>query len=207
MKVVVGIATFDNRNIQPTLDSLQGQADAIHIYDNAQEPVDLTDNGKFVGLTLYKDPIYYFTCDDDLIYPPNYVCDIKSHIDRTGCIVSYHGRRLLGLDRSYYYGHATYRYNTRESYTGKISVPGTGVMGFRTDYFNPVGIHLSEDKRKSDLVFALAAAKAGKEIRMIPHDGNWIKPQRVTNSIHSTERLNEKRHIEIANEIFNILAK
>lgn len=207
MQVIVGMATMPGRELQcrKAIDSLKDQCNAIFLYDNGLLP-DLTDNGKFYGLIHLNEPVYYLTADDDLIYPSDYVDEIKQNIERTGGIVTYNGRRLLGKDRSYYYGHATYRFNTTEYYSGKIDVPGTGVMGFRTDYFNPVGIHAHELQRMSDLVFAREAHKAQKDIYLIPHKDNRIVQQRVTESIRDVARLDERKHIEIANEIYELRA-
>ena len=72
MRKIVGIATFKGREkaLQKAIESLQYQCDEIIIYDNEVNP-NLTDNGKFYGLTLQDKPCYFFTCDDDLQYPPN----------------------------------------------------------------------------------------------------------------------------------------
>lgn len=207
MKVVIGIATFDNRDIKPTLDSLMGQADAIHIYDNEQEEVDLTDNGKFHALTLYKEPVYFFSCDDDLIYPSDYVKRMIDHIERYNCIVTCHGRVLQGLNKSYYRHHKVYKCLGNELYQGRIDVPGTGCTAFRTDYFNPVGIHLAEEKRKSDILFGLEVAKLDKHIRHVPHAKGWIRHGELDlrRTIAEQDCQNEQTHIKLANQIYTLI--
>jgi hypothetical protein len=207
MKVIVGIATMKGReeSLKRTLESLRGQADQIRIYDNAKRDVDLTDNGKFYFLQEYKEPVYYFSCDDDLIYPPNYVKDMIEAIERTGTIVTHHGRILKGKGLKYYQGHRVFqclRENTKEML---IHVAGTGVTAFRTDYFNPVDLYKSEDKRMSDCIFSLEAAKQGKRITVLQHSGNYFDHTDNKETIHSTESRNDWRQSEIADEILHTL--
>lgn len=207
MKKIIAIATFKGREkyLKKAVQSLVGQADEIRIYDNEKRFIDLTDNGKFYFLHEYKEPIYYFTCDDDLLYPPTYIQDMVEAIDRTGTIVTHHGRKLLGFDRSYYREHKAYQCLSSNTYEGLIDVAGTGVAGFRTDYFNP-DIWASSDKRMSDLVFSLEAARQGKKITLLKHEKGYIKYLNVpvNQTIHGQESRRETRQIEIANEIFRI---
>ena len=209
MRVVVGMATFNGRNIERTVESLTTQAHDIHIYNNETRDINLTDNGKFYFLDEYKEPVYYFTCDDDLIYPPDYVYKTIQAIEKHKCIVTYHGRKLRGLNRSYYRGHTSLRCLDNAPHEIEIDVCGTGVTAFRTDYFNPTTIWSSEDKRMSDLVFSLEAAKHGKKIMHIPHKAKWIRyvDQPKGTTIYEMENRNESRQIEISNEIWRIKNK
>lgn len=207
MKILVGIATFNNRNIQPTIDSLIGQVDEIHVYDNEVNP-NLTDNGKFKVFEKVKEPCYVFLCDDDLIYPPNYVRHTIEQIERYKCIITHHGRKLKKKDVNYYGGHhfgvACLHHS---SYKGILHVAGTGVTAFRSDYFLPVGLHEAKYHRMADLVFSLEAAKQGKVIYTVPHNRGWIKqvPEAQPDSCYSSMVKNQSRLIEVSNEIIDIL--
>lgn len=211
MKIIIGIATFKGREqvLERTVKSLLPYVDDIHIYDNEKEPNDLTDNGKFHALQFYSKPIYYFSCDDDLIYPRDYIPRTIEAIEHHNTIVTYHGRKLLGTNRDYYRGHKSYACLHNFPQTAIIDVPGTGVTAFRTDYFNPVGIHSATDKRMSDLVFALEAAKQGKTITHIGHEGKWIRQQElpIEQTIYGMENKKAFRQQEIANEIWYIKNK
>lgn len=201
------MATFKGREVavKKAIESLIHQVDEVILYDNEQNP-NLYDNGKFYGLTMQNEPCYYFTCDDDLEYPPNYVERTIEAIEKYKCIITHHGRLLKGLDLSYYRGHTGFRCLDAVSFDGLIDVCGTGVTAFRTDYFNPVGLHNSEDVKMSDLVFSLEAKKQNKDIRIIPHAQGWIKhlPINFSNTIHATESRKELRQIQIANEIWKL---
>jgi hypothetical protein len=204
MRVVVGIATFNKRNLDRTIESLSTQAHDIRIYNNETRDLNLTDNGKFYFLSDYKEPVYYFTCDDDLIYPPDYVSKTIQAIEKHKCIVSYHGRILRGLNRSYYREHTALQCTHGFMQTLELDVCGTGVTAFRTDYFNPTTLWASPDKRMSDLVFSLEAAKQDKKIMHIGHQSKWIRyiDQPKGTTIYEMESKNESRQIEIANEIW-----
>lgn len=207
IKKVVGMATYADRKtyVKYAVESLKHQVDFIHVYDNEVEPIDLTDNGKFYFLQLYKEPVYYFSCDDDIIYPPTYINDMIRAIEKYNAIVTHHGRELLGVDLNYYKGHKGYACKKENKECKYIDVAGTGVTAFRTDYFNPVDIWQSSYKKMSDLVFSLEAAKQKKEIILLPHQANYFKPMAIPSSMTiSYERAFSKQQEEIAlaNEIY-----
>ncbi len=209
MRVIVGMATMPARenNVNAALESLRNQVDEIRLYDNGKESIDLTDNGKFRFLSDYDEPVYYFSCDDDLVYPRDYVAKSIVAIEKYNCIITYHGRYLLGKNRNYYRGHRVYRClgSVKEDY--EIDVAGTGVTAFRTDYFNPVELYKSEYKKMSDVVFSLEAAKHGKKIMLINHSVNWILQQKYMNnstSIHTTESHNCAVQGLLCNEIIDL---
>ena len=125
MKITANIATYPPRkeSLRKMLKSIEGQFDVIRICFNGYSEIemnnfcdthnvegfvnvkgiDYTDNGKFYALDIITEPEYYFTLDDDLIYPPNYVQSTIKAIQRYGCIVTHHGRVLNGEGLDYYY--------------------------------------------------------------------------------------------------------
>jgi len=204
LKIVVCMATYGGRDIKPTLNSLKGQADVIRIYDNANRSEDLTDLGKFYFLQEYTEPIYYLTVDDDIIYPPTYVRDMVRAIDLHKTIVTHHGRKLTRKGISYYKGHNQYAYNKRVGGIIKIDVAGTGVCGFRTDYFNPLEVCKSEHHKMSDLVFSLEARKQGKLITLLPHNSNYFKTIQYSNTIFNEFLENDSVQTTLADEILGL---
>lgn len=201
MKKIIGIATTGDRQTQldRTVLSLSGQADEIHIYNNKKRR-DLTDLGKFYALKSIEEPVYYFSCDDDLIYPSDYVEKTIDYIESFGCIVSYHGRVLK--DREKYYGADHYGVRFWQAHKAmRLDVSGTGVTAFRTDYFKPK-IWNEPYKKMADLVFSLEACKQGKKIMHPPKNMDWIVEQPVKNSIFKSERLGDQVHqVELMKQI------
>lgn len=218
------IATQQSRLnvLQIAIKSLEHQVDVIRVccndfrtvprwLDNHPKveafipPFDLTDNGKFFHLIEDMQSEYYFTCDDDIRYPSDYVEKTIERIEEYECIVSYHGRLLCGLNRDYYRGHDFYHCVRRQEDNIEIDVCGTGVTAFDTDYFNPFRLWKSKDKRMSDIIFSLEAAKQGKTIGSFQRDALWIQALEVKQSIF--QRFSgavNRRQKELANQIYEI---
>jgi len=213
--IVIGIATTGDRprELDATLRTLKDQTvkpDLIHVHDNSKG-VDYTDNAKFKVLEHFADtlqPIYFFSCDDDILYPEDYIEKTIEAIDRYNCIVTYHGRILRGEGLDYYRGHTALACKHHYPQNKPLDVAGTGVAAWSTLYFNPTEIYKAKDKCMSDLVFSLEAAKQGKRIMHVGHKGNWIIPQiNTTQTIY--ERFHDKceRQNELADMIWRIKNK
>lgn len=203
MKKVAVFATTGDRKkeLKAAVKSIIKQVDVVHIYDNSKQ-IDLTDNGKFILLGVFSEPVYYFTCDDDILYPSDYVERTIREIEKHKCIISWHGR-VLKEGRKKYYGadHEGYRF-FQENRKVDLDVGGTGVTAFRTDYFEPTDIAASPYKCMSDLVFSLEAWKQDKRIVLPEKKAAWIVDIPVKNSIFRRYRNSEQvEQIELMNRI------
>jgi hypothetical protein len=164
------------------IESLESQVDEVFLYNNGEAKAmglrDLTDNGKFWAVDMYEEPIYYFSCDDDIIYPPTYVEDMIAKIEEHKCIVTHHGRRLKEGHRYYRqpYGYSCLNFNPRDY---PIDVAGTGVCAFSTQYFKPSSIYKSKYLRMADLVFSLEATYQNKKIMVLAHPKGYLKALEV----------------------------
>ncbi|MEX0940093.1 MAG: hypothetical protein WDZ41_01935 [Candidatus Babeliales bacterium] len=210
MKVIIGIATMSSRKnyLEKTLKSLRGQVEdmEIHVYNNDENGINYTDNAKFLPLKSLKKDVYFFSCDDDIIYPPTYIKDTIKAIEKHKCIVTYHGRILIGINRLYYSGHTVFSCLGKTNSDVEIDVAGTGVCAFRTDYFHPKNLHESKYQKMSDLIFSWYAKSEGKKIVCLKHGYGYIKDQVVPlhNTIHGTESKKAIIQGEIANLIFKM---
>jgi len=218
MKKTANIATMPSRldQLSETIKSLEPQFDEIRIYLNEFKEIpkwlknytiatgdNLTDNGKFYFLQFTQKELY-FSCDDDIIYPPTYSRDMAQAIEDYGTIVTQHGRTLINKNVSYYGGHEFYHCANEVIEAAYLDVPGTGVTAFNTEYFKPVNLYKSPDKCMSDIIFGLEAKAAGKKCIVLPHACGYIKPLQVNDSIYKKHRHNEARQIEIANKIIDL---
>lgn len=185
--IIISIATTGDRpnELKQAVKSLASQG-TIFVYDNSVN-LNYTDNAKFFWLeTLHKD-CYYLTCDDDLIYPPTYVEDMINAVDKYGTIVTCHGRVLKeGRNKYYKSDHEEYSFQHEIVNPVQLDVAGTGCTAFNTKYFKP-SIYNSRYSCMSDLVFSLEAIKQGKEITLMPHKRDYIKPIPVKNTIFKRE--------------------
>jgi hypothetical protein len=127
-------------------------------------------------------------------------------IERVGTIVTQHVRKLRALNVSYYRGHESFRCLDANRFEGLIDVCGTGVTAFRTDYFNPIGLHTSKYVKMSDIIFSLEAAKQGKKIIMPQRPNNYfiIQDVPVHETIYGMHVNKETRQIELSNEIWKL---
>jgi hypothetical protein len=205
MRTVVSIATKGDRpeQLEKTIDSLIKQCTDMYIYyNNDDENIDYTDLSKFWFLSEQKEPCYYFSCDDDIIYPPDYIEHTKNLIDKYGTIITYHGRRLTGDLNKYYKGrHTVYDFRGAQDLDVFVDVGGTGVMGFRTDLFNPVGIHLQPYKCMSDLVLSRWAKNENQKIVCAKRKQNWLIQQEVKGGISQTYATNDSEQVKLMNQI------
>ncbi len=226
MRASANIATYPGEgrleSLVQVVKSIYDQFDIIRIYFNEYDKApaiddpdkkinkilgpNYTDNGKFFGLEdLVDEPEYYFTMDDDLIYPPDYREKTVQAIKTYGIIITYHGRRLLGIGMNYYRGHKSYR--CLDTFVGNIGidVPGTGVTAFSTKYFCPRELLKSDYKLMSDLVFGYAAARQRKKIGLIEHEGGWIKHLNHKETIFDTESVKDlTNQNHLADEIYQM---
>lgn len=181
-----------------SIDSIINQVDIVRVYFNGytldQIPslppkvqaicipgLDLTDLGKFYPLKHLTKHEYYFTCDDDIQYPPDYVQHTLRHA-HLGPVLTYHGRIInpLGNPKSYYRGgHFVYSYLDPHPTSYELHIPGTGVMMIDTSQAE-IGHIPDSPARMADLVFANAC---DSPIHLVPHSGGWLKNIWVDGSI------------------------
>jgi GR25 family glycosyltransferase involved in LPS biosynthesis len=211
-RVTANIATYPARfeSLLQTLDSIKGQFDEVRIYLNNYDFVpnelleytthigeDLTDNGKFFWSNNSGE--YYFTLDDDTIYPPDYVEKTLPFIRNR--IVSYHGRKLLNNDKSYFFDQKIYSMDKQLLREVELDVFSTGVSAFDTNFFKPT-IWRSPNKRNTDLLISLEASIYGMKIVSLPKQSYWIKSTKASSDgIFSTAIFDETIQRRIAKMI------
>ncbi|QJR81528.1 glycosyltransferase [Alteromonas pelagimontana] len=156
----VGIASIPSREyaLLETVKSLVKQVDKIGIFlDGYSEIPDfLKDNkkilikrsqdfdrkvgdaGKFFWVDEHKG--FYFTCDDDLIYPNDYVARIKQKIisKREPVVVGWHGSLILCPFKNYYNKNSrrVFTFGSARPEDTPVHILGTGCVGFHTSSFN-----------------------------------------------------------------------
>ena len=212
------IASIPTRTKQliKTVDSIINQVDIINLYLNnytenpyPHEKVNvvfgdnsLGDAGKFNFLEGFEG--YYFTGDDDLIYPPTYIQGTIKEIDKYG-VVSYHGRTFLKYPIESYYKTPAIRNRCLDyhQFSEPVHIPGTGVMAFHTDKFNPP-FSIFKKRNMSDVWIGCYAKKQGIKIMGLKHDLGYITYQRVTNTIWEEKVDDCEYETKIINECFSL---
>jgi hypothetical protein len=216
MKVSINIASIPDRVelLKQTVKSLYNQCDVINICLNNYDfnPFEndkkinvlfsdnsLGDGGKF----LFQEPnCYYFTCDDDLIYPPNYVEDTIPFIDKYK-IVSYHGRIFSSFPLKSYYHTPCIRHRCLDdaNYTEPVHIAGTGVMAFNTnDFIFPT--KFIQEKNMADIWVSAWAKLQGFKIWHIAHKKGYFDYLNPDNTIWDEKHLKDEFETNIVNHYF-----
>ena len=192
--VTAQIASIPNRIrlLEKTVNSLLPQVDRLNImlnsypytpsfcFDEKIKTVDLDnskgDAAKFYGLKDVKG--YVFTCDDDLLYPENYVSTMIAELEawKYEVIMSCHGRimREKPVSNSYTDRKRAFHCLKTENYRGLIDIGGTGVMAWHSEAFF-VDIDRIDKKNMADIWVAMFAHESDVKIVHCPHREGWIK--------------------------------
>jgi hypothetical protein len=177
-KIFVGIASIERRkdSLKKTINSILHQTDTLGVYLNewsqipewlnhpkikietSQSIINQGDAGKFYWVNNYTG--YYFSCDDDLIYPENYIDKTIKKIEKYNrkAVISYHGS-IIEDDFTNYYDSKSRKvlsyYYPRENDT-LVHILGTGVLGFHSETLD---IKFEDFKKPNmaDLYFAILA--------------------------------------------------
>ena len=184
--ITANLATIKSRSktLQKVVDTIKDQVTTVRVYANDYTPEvqgdnvevytgkDYTDNSKFFWLPESEG--VYLSCDDDLLYPADYVEKIIEGLKKyPGCWLTFHGRKMLGLGLDYYRGHTVYRCLGDVDGDYEIDIPGTGVSAFHTRDFR-FDMKEWEYFRMSDIMAGQEIAKTGKKVICLSHRAGWI---------------------------------
>ena len=212
MILSANFATHEARkdSIDEAVASIIDQVHKVRVYYNDYIPEDrpwaqvvgpdYTDRSKFYFL---QENEIYFSCDDDICYPPNYVEMTLEKLEQHGGVITHHGRKLTGTGRHYYNGHETFHFKLPVYREGEIDVAGTGVSAFFTNEFMPDIFQYDQDKMV-DLLFSLEAAKKGVPITVVPHYKDWLEMIPTKSSIYSEEKSDCREQSRLADEIYRL---
>jgi len=193
--ITAQIASIPEREdmLRNTVASLFPQVDKLNVMLNAYERVPyFLKNGKIdvyrfdntMGdavkfYEVYEDG-YVLTCDDDIIYPPDWVSTMTSHVAKTVSVATIIGKIFKPKPINTFYGTSdrliAYHWNKPNNDFHRVQVGGTGVMCFHTDHFRPRYEDFTEPNM-ADVFIAKFAHEQGVPIMVVPHNGYWIDYQ------------------------------
>lgn len=215
MLTTANFATWSARkhSIDRAIDSVIDQVDIVRVYYNDYTPKkrkdiiqyvgkgDVTDRGKFYGIGSNEIAV---TCDDDLMYPPDYIeSTLERMQDYPGHVVSYHGRKLKGKGLNYYREHEVYHCLKPLAEDKKIQVPGTGVLAFNTNDILPDIINYPYDKM-ADILMGLECKKKSVPIVCLKHNFNWLTVLTNKYSIYENQSMNCEEQNRLTDELIDI---
>jgi hypothetical protein len=203
-KVFAAVCSIPQREkaLLSTLGSLLHQVDRVYLYlDNYERPPEylqsmrrvvvlrsqdhpgLRDNGKFLMfnevLTEQRGaPFYWFTCDDDIIYPSDYVHTMLQHLafyDRRA-VVGLHGvvvdespKRYFRHRYVYHYEHSTLRHPRL------VNNLGTGTVAFHSALFGSIDPYAWPQGGMLDIFFSVLCARERIPMVCVPRHAGWLK--------------------------------
>jgi len=221
-RIVVNVASYKRtESLIRTLESIINQCDEINVAlnDHYMEEIPdflhhnkinlfFTDNSigdAFKFLNLEKVDGYYFSIDDDLIYPPTYVSDTIKRCKEFNNkkVVTYHGRNFPSFPISSYYRSASERYACLNKVKNDVKVQfgGTGVMCFHTSLIK-IPIDYFKNANMADVWIGKYCIENNIEIICLKHDEGYMKyiPQKST--IYNEASKSDKIQTGLVNELF-----
>lgn len=221
-KVYYGMATYPPRKkcLKEVIDTILPQCTKLYIFLNQYKEIPTFLNRKKVrpilgnkegncgdiGKFWFVDQLngYYFTVDDDILYPYNYsqkmIAALEYH--KRNAVIGVHGC-VLNMRHMWNYYRARNLTNYRNGLQKerRVHVIGTGTAAFHTDTFK-----LSKDcfrvKNMADIWFAVEGQKQKIPFILIQRPSYWLRDApsaRQTTSIYS--RSKNKKHGEYQTKV------
>lgn len=218
--IYVGIASIPKRKdaLYQTLKSLEKQVGKIFVALNGYESIpeyanefwnvdftltsnEMGDANKFLQVGNVDG--YYFSCDDDILYPENYVKIMLAKLGKyNGSIVTCHGRVVTKIVEKFYKDTEQHHFQIRQSGDLKVHIPGTGVSAFHTKDV-PVKYEDFECANMADIWLGLFAQKNNIETYCIERRRNWLHIAKIpeNETIYHNYVANDSKQVELTNSI------
>jgi len=130
---------------------------------------------------------YHFTCDDDIVYPPDYVTRAVKAVEHFGrrAVLSFHGTILRDNPKVYYEDRkVTYHCLRHVPRDHAVHVAGTGVMVYHASTIK-VSPDLFRHPNMADMWMAKHCQECSIPQVVVNHPEGWIKTHRVVDTIYS----------------------
>lgn len=215
----IGIASIPERKkqLENTVKSLINQCDLMVIALNNYKSIPefakhekieavLMDNryGDAAKFIYAWNDGYYFSCDDDILYPSDYIEKMTEKIEFYGnnCIITLHGRKMKQKPlKSYYQGHEkTFNLFYDVEKDTRIDVGGTGVMAFDTEFFK-INYRKCVWPNMADIWVAKFAIQQNVPIILAAHKGSDFIYQRSEKTIYEKHKKDDKIQTQLYNNI------
>lgn len=197
--VVVSLCSIPERSalLQKTLASLAPQVDKINIYldrysavpdfirnvhENisvvlSQDKPGLRDNGKFLPFSDLAGPCYYFTADDDIEYPPDYVATLLRKIEFYGreAVIGVHGVLLPERPTGYFSGfRKVLMYKNALENDALVNNLGTGTVAFHSGCLSGLCLDMFPTAGMADIYLSLYCKGRNIPMIAIARPENWL---------------------------------
>lgn len=193
-KVTVSLASIPSRThlLEKVVQCLLPQVDQLNVYLNnygrvpgfithpkitvaqSERHGDRGDSGKFFWSSNCEG--YFFTCDDDILYPPDYVKKMVASIEKyqRKVVVGVHGAILKQPIQSYYNSRRVLHYMRGLPEPIQVHVLGTATVAFHT---STIRINPGDFKKPNmaDIWFALEGQRQKIPFLCIERKSGWLQ--------------------------------
>ncbi|MBN67868.1 MAG: hypothetical protein CME32_01130 [Gimesia sp.] len=204
--------------LSKTVASLIDQVDALKIHLNGYTSIPLFlnhhkievvlgdnsrgDNSKFHWIDALSG--YVFTCDDDLLYPPNYIQQMQRGIDAYRCLVGASGSSFkeTGPLSSFLTGIAIHPLQREIQADTNADIVGTGTFGFHTD---DLRLKFSDiiDFNMADISLLRIARRDKIPRKVIRHPDKWIVRSTNDHGIYEQNLADDSLETRKVNDILS----
>jgi len=195
-KKFAGLAAIPSRELalKRVVSSLVHQVDQLGVYLNgwdyipdflnhskivvamSQNHGDLGDAGKFFWINDFEG--YYFSCDDDLVYPDDYTQRIIEKIKYYDykAVVGWHGSVVSDSFKDYYdpKDRRVFSYSAGRPFDLDVHILGTGVLGFHSSTIK-VSLQDFEKPNMADIFFARLGQEQKVKFVVMEHKSKEIE--------------------------------
>lgn len=204
--IVASLATLSSREhlLEQVIESLAPQVDAICVYLNGHERVPscvrhpkvlhatmsreagwrgaeaklwFFDRSQFKAAPEWNDDDIAIVCDDDIIYPPDYVEKMVAALRRhPGSVVCVHASIMTQPFESYGCSRVVAGCRDEVPQDARVHIPGTGCMAFE---IGTLPLTLKETFKWSHAVdphIATLCNERGVEVWTVARPANWLNP-------------------------------
>ena len=200
--------------LKDTVESIVNQVDMLFIYLNGYERVpDFINNHKNIQYVL--DPFgnlrsaakfnwtervrgWHFICDDDIIYPENYIKKSIEFGKGKKQIFSYHGHILKKSSASIWEVERRVKFQEKETDLLKVDVGGTGVLFYHTDTPFPPFKVFFKYVRCNDETLGAWAHENKIDIITVPKEKLWIRSNpKMSGGLYEEKQINKNERQDL----------
>jgi len=194
--VIATMATYPKRekSLPTCVASLLPQVDLLYVWCNEYTPdnypeclkhpkivvrfgENLTDTGKFAFDNDFgPDPVYHFACDDDLVYPVDYVRRMVLAVESAErkAIICVHGRLVPATKINHFYKDTICYHGHRNLATNQpVHIPATCLTSYFTGTIR-FGLELFKAPKMTDIWVGVHAKNCEVPVVCIAHKEGWI---------------------------------
>lgn len=157
------------------------QREKISVFRSDDFSIDYRDNAKFLHFNDLKQrfgDFYFFTCDDDIIYPFDYVRTMLASLETfsDGVVVGLHGAMVEERPQSYFGKRTLLHFEKDDIFRHEpVNILGTGTTAFHSSLFPSIDVDSWGSGGMVDIVFASLTKRTGIPMVSICRHAGWMK--------------------------------